>query len=321
MSAPPTPTQAEELAAAQRAGEAEWFIVQNPGSGQVQGNEKREVIERVLNEHGRRHRFVPVGAGGMLVACQLGAQWAKSEGGILIAAGGDGTLNCAAQAAMRHGVPLGVIPQGTFNLFARDHGMPEDPAESVRALFDARPVPVQVGLVNERVFLANAALGLYPKLLEDREAAKEQMGKRRRWIAVMAGLVSLIEWNWQMKLDVEMDGDMKRLKTPSLFVCNNRLQLERIGVDCASVGDGRLAALIAHPLDLWTKLKLIVRAMAGRLGDAREVDCLSMRSLQVSLRHARKIKVATDGEVQWMQLPLRFTVAPQPLMLLLPMPR
>lgn len=318
MSAPPSPSQAAQLAAAQRAGEAEWFIVQNPGSGSAQAREKREVLEAALAESCRRYRFIPVGAGGMLVACQLAAQWAKSSGGVVIAAGGDGTLNCAAQAVMQHQCTMGVIPQGTFNLFARDHGIPDDPAEAVRALCDARPVPVQVGLVNQRVFLANAALGLYPKLLEDRESAKEQLGRRRRWVALAAGLVSLIDWRWQLTLDAELDGRLGRLRTPSLFVCNNRVQLDRLGVDSACVGETHLAALVAHPMDIWTKLKLVARAITGNLGDAREVDCYYLRSLDVTTRHARRIKVATDGEVQWMELPLRFCVAPHPLMLLLP---
>jgi diacylglycerol kinase family enzyme len=318
MSAPPSLSQAAQLAAAQRAGEAEWFIVQNPGSGSVEAKEKRDVLEAALKACGRRYRFIPVGAGGMQVACQLAAQWAKSSGGVVIACGGDGTLNCAAQAVMQHQCAMGVIPQGTFNLFARDHGIPEDPAEAVQMLCDAHPTPVQVGLVNQRVFLANAALGLYPKLLEDRETAKEQLGQRRRWIALAAGLVSLIGWETKLTLDAEIDGRLTRLRTPSLFVCNNRGQLDRLGVDSGAVGESRLAALVAHPMDTWTKLKLLARAIAGHLGDANEVDCYYLRSLDVTTRHARRVKVATDGEVQWMQLPLRFTVAPHPLMLLLP---
>ena len=323
MSAPPTSSQSKEFAAAEKAAAGEWFIVLNPGSGAEEAHGKRELIETTLAGTGRRYRFIPVGAGGMLVACQLAAQWASAAGGVLVAAGGDGTINCAAQAALQHRCPLAVLPFGTFNLFARDHGMPEDPAEAILALQDAWPQQVQVGTVNQRVFLANAAVGLYPKLLEDRETIKEQMGKRRRWIALMACLVSLVRWRSQMRLEAELDGTLMRLRTPSLFVCNNRVQLERLGIDpevVATVGEGRLAALVTHPVGLAAKLKLVLRAAMGRLGDALEIDSYSLRSLGVSTRSAQRLKVATDGEVQWMQLPLRFAVSPRPLTLMVPRP-
>lgn len=320
MSAPPSPLQAAELAAADYAS-AEWFIVLNPGSGPAEAGSKREALEAALAATGRRHRFVTVGPGGMLAACQQAGEAAASARGVLVAAGGDGTLNCAAQAALRNGCPLGVVPQGTFNLFARDHGLPEDPAECVQALHVAVPRPVQVGLVNGRVFLANAAVGLYPKLLEDREEFKEQLGRRRRWIALLSSLYTLAEWRWEMRLDAELDGELKSLRTPSVFVCNNSVQLRRLGIAeevVEPVGEGRLVAIVAHRLDLGAKLRLAWGAAFSRLGDAGEIDCYSLRSLGVTTRWARRLKVSTDGEVQWMQLPLRFTVSPQPLMLMLP---
>lgn len=319
MSAPPSPRLTAELAAAEYA-TAQWFIVQNPGSGPAEAAAKRAALEGALAATGRRYRFVS-DSGGVLAACRRAGERAAAARGVLVAAGGDGTINCAAQAALRHGCPLGVVPQGTFNLFARDHGLPEDPLECVQALHAAVPRPVQVGLVNERVFLANAAVGLYPKLLEDREEFKEQLGRRRRWIALLSSLYTLVEWRWEMRLDAELDGELKSLRTPSLFVCNNRVQLERLGIAgeiVAPVGDGRLAALVAHPLDLGAKLRLASRAALSRLGEAREIDSYSLRSLGVTTRWARRLKVSTDGEVQWMELPLRFTVSPQPLLLMLP---
>ncbi|HSN80882.1 MAG TPA: diacylglycerol kinase family protein, partial [Rhodoferax sp.] len=73
-------------------------------------------------------------------------------------ADGDGTLNTVAQAAHAVGCAMGVVPQGTFNYFARTHGIPVDPREAVRLLLHAAPQPVQVDGVNDRVFLVNASL-------------------------------------------------------------------------------------------------------------------------------------------------------------------
>lgn len=300
-----------------------FVIVANPGSGPQAGHSVREEIEAAFADSGRRWELVEVGAQGVLAACEEAAARAAAARGVLVAVGGDGTVNAAAQAALRNGCPLGVVARGTFNLFAREHGLPLDPAEGFRALLDAQVHPVQVGLVNQHVFLANAAVGLYPKLLEDREEAKERLGKRRRWIAVAAGLKTLLEWRWPLVFDAELDGEVARVRTPSLFICNSRLQLERVGIgeDVTSrVGRGSLGVLMAAPLGAWGKLKLLGRAALGRLGDARELVSLPLRSLNLSTRSrsTRKLKVSADGEVLWMEPPLRFSVSPQPLQLLVP---
>jgi diacylglycerol kinase family enzyme len=317
-----TPSHAASLAAAEPSSGPSWFIVMSPAADAEQAREKREAIGRPLQAAGRPHRFVEA-EGGIVAACDNAARLAAQDGGLLVAAGGDGTVNCAAQAALRHGCPLGVVPMGTFNLFAREHGMPLDPAEAVRALLAGQPEPVQAGLINTRVFLVNASIGLYPQVLEDRENAKQQLGKRQRWIALAAGFVSLFKWHRRLTLDAELDGRLTRLRTPSLFVCNNRLQLRRVGIDEAQVGEvgsGRMVALAAHRVGGWSKLKLLLRGLVGKLGDSPEIDTFGMRSLDVAVPFARRIKVATDGEIQWMTLPLRFSVSPRPLCVVLPPP-
>jgi diacylglycerol kinase family enzyme len=300
--------------------DAEWFIVMNRGSGAGEKDEVRRTVDAELMAAARRHRFVPVGPGGIVQACQDAARLAGGHGGILVAAGGDGTINCAAQAALAQDCPLGLIPQGTFNLFARELGLPLDAGEATRALLRAAPEPVQVGWANQRVFLVNASLGLYPKLLADREAVKQKLG-RRRWIALLAGLKSLLQWRAQLVLDVEMDGELRQLRAASVFVCNNRLQLQRVGIPdevVCQVAQGRLACLLVRPLGPWAKLRMLAAAAFGRLGEEPEIQSLALRSLTVAARSARRVKVATDGEVQWMQLPLRLTVAPRPLRVMLP---
>ena len=118
---------------------------------------------------------------------------AMAQGGAVVAAGGDGTINAVAQEAHDAGCPMGVLPQGTFNYFSRTHGIPTETTEAIRALMSSRVEPVQVGLVNENVFLVNASLGLYPALLEDREQFKQRFhqspgreGARHRDSAVAA---------------------------------------------------------------------------------------------------------------------------------------
>lgn len=70
---------------------------------------------------------------------------AGAQEGVLVGAGGDGTLCTVAHAALDAGCPFAVLPRGTFNYFSRDHGIPADLEHSTRLLLDARAWPAQVG--------------------------------------------------------------------------------------------------------------------------------------------------------------------------------
>ncbi len=134
---------------------------------------------------------------------------------------------------------MGVLPQGTFNYFVRTHGIPTNAADAAQALLYSVPAPVQVGLINDRVFLVNASLGLYPELLQDREVYK------------------------------------------ALF-----------------------------------------RGAIGTLGETSTVESFKFHRMVVAPRlllvGRRTVKVALDGEVTWMRVPLDFRVSPKPLYLLKP---
>lgn len=303
-------------------GAAPLFVVINPGSGAHDAVQTREVLSRVFDEARRPAWFADLASPSRVAwACGEAAAKAQKAGGILVAAGGDGTLNAAAQAAMAHGCPLGVIPQGTFNLMARDNGIPEDTEAAARALLRASPRPVQAGVVNGQLFLVNASVGLYPQLLQDRESFNARFG-RQRWGALVSGLVTLFKWRRQLVLDIVLDGRHTTLVTPTLFVANNRLQMERLGIEeqvAAQVGENRLAGVAPRPIGSWAMLGLVLHGALGRLGEADNVQSFSFHRLDVKLRRRmRSVKVSTDGEVRAMAPPLCFMVSPQPLMLMAP---
>ena len=207
-----------------------------------------------------------------------------------------------------------------FNYFARTHGIPADLDGALRVLLNEDAVPVQVGQLNERIFLVNASLGLYPQLLEDREGWKQQLG-RSRLVALGAGIRTLLRGHRSLRLTIELAGQTRQVRTPTLFVGNNALQMEQVGLpESCAIDAGALAGVMLKPLGRLALLTLLARGLFGQLGAAGEVQNFSFRRLTVQARPfgARNIKVATDGEVLWLPLPLRFQVAPQPLMLIRP---
>jgi diacylglycerol kinase family enzyme len=296
--------------------------VLNAASGEHSGTPVRTIIESALGEAGRRFEIfdgdVP---GGIAVATRRAVELAREAGGALVAAGGDGTLNSVAQAALAAELPFGVVALGTFNYFARDQQLPLEPEAAARALLEPGLRPVQVGLVNGHLFLVNASLGLYPQLLEEREQFKARFG-RRRAIALLAALVTIVRADTRLSLEIEAAGTRRVLRTAALVVDNNRLQLERLGLpETPAVDHGRLVAMFVRPTATTTLLWLLARGFAGKLDGTREVERLAVGRLQVSLAGTRRrgpLRVAIDGETLQLAQPLVFEVAPRPLQLIAP---
>ena len=300
-----------------------FFIVMNAASGHNDASDEQRVVASVLTAAGREFEFLEIDKPASIAAvCEKAVALAQARNGVVVAAGGDGTINAVAAAVLRSNCPFGVLPQGTFNYFGRANAIPQDSRAAATALLGASVSPVNVGEVNGRVFLVNASLGLYPQLLEDREAWKKQFG-RSRLVAFASGLATIFKARGQLQLEVELAGTTKSLRTPTLFVGNNPLQLAQVGIDQAqtdSVNAGALAGITVRPIGTLALLGLLVRGVIGRLGDAENIDSFSFRRLRVAVRGKRRIKVATDGEVVWMTLPLVFEVADTPLLLMVPAP-
>ena len=297
------------------------LIVINAGSGHHNSDDEQAVMARVFTQAGREFEFLAVDTPDQIdEVARHAVRQAKAQGGVVVAAGGDGTINAVARAVLGSGCPFGVLPQGTFNYFGRVHAIPQETEAAARALVGASVSPVQVGQVNGRLFLVNASLGLYPQLLEDREAWKQQFG-RSRLVAFVSGMASLLQTRSQLHLQIESAGQVAALRTPTLFVGNNRLQLTRVGIaekDANAVVNGQLAGVVVRPIGTLALFALLLRGLLGRLGDADNIHSFSFRRLTVTPRGRRRVKVATDGEVNWMQAPLVFEVADQPLLLMVP---
>jgi diacylglycerol kinase family enzyme len=301
--------------------DAPLFIVMNAGSGKHEGEDVRLVVETTLTSAGRQFSIDEVEDPEKLGAVAAAVvERARARKGVVVAAGGDGTINTVAAATLGSGCPFGVLPLGTFNYFSRAHGIPSDPRTACQMLLGRRAFAVQVGLVNDRIFLVNGSIGLYPDMLEEREEAKSQLG-RSRWVAMGAALSTLLRPHHDLRVEVELESGRKRFVTPTLFVGNNHLQLERVGIPANDLTERhRLVAVVLEPVSVVGMLLLIVRALFGRLAEAQSVHCFSFRRMTVRprLRRRRRFKVATDGEVEWLPAPLEFRVAPHPLLLLRP---
>jgi diacylglycerol kinase family enzyme len=302
------------------------FVI-NSRSGSQDGDGTRATIEAALSAAGRR---------GELHVCEPAdlprrtaelARQARETNAAIVAVGGDGTINTVAQAAHAAGCALGVIPRGTFNYFARTHGIATNVGDAMAQLLGAQAEPVQVAAVNEHLFLVNASLGLYPDLLEDREVWKNRFG-RSQWVAIWAAFATLFRAQRRLKLRIELNGAPREVQTLTLFVGNNRLQLEQVGVveDQRPDGardNGLVTAVMLKPTGTFALLRLMLRGAMGTLGEADDIERFEFQRMVVrapALMARRRMKVAFDGEVVHLRPPLDIHVLPTPLYLLKPAP-
>ena len=300
------------------------FVI-NAAAGSSDADAKREVIEAALNAGGRRGDLLFSRPAELARVAQEAAAMARADHTAVVAVGGDGTLNTVAQAAHAAGCAMGVVPQGTFNYFARTHGIAADPTEAVGLLLRSAPAPVQVAGINDRVFLVNASLGLYPDLLEDREAYKARFG-RSRWVAFVAACATLLRAQRRLRLHIETGGTVRDMQTLTLFVGNNRLQLQQFGAEpedtlAGTPGEGSMAALMLRPIGTLSMIRLMLHGAMGTLGEAQSVERFEFHHMVVRPTLApgrRLVKVAFDGEVTRMRAPLDFRVLARPLYLLMP---
>jgi diacylglycerol kinase family enzyme len=323
-SVPPTPADS----APPLDTEAALLFVINAASGAFDIDAKRAVIETALAAQGRRGELLMCTPAELpRVAAQAAAQAVRNRTAV-VAVGGDGSLNAVAQAAHAAGCPMGVIPYGTFNYFARTHGIPTEPAAAMRTLLDAQPQAVQVAAINDRVFLVNASLGIYPELLQDRETYKARFG-RSRWVAFVAACATLLRAQRRLRLHIEMGNTVRDVQTLTLFVGNNRLQLQQFGADpedtvAGTPGHGSMAALMLRPIGTLSMFGLMLRGAMGRLGEAAGVESFEFQHMVVRPRllpgHP-EVVVAFDGEVARMRAPIDFRVLDKPLYLLQAPPR
>jgi diacylglycerol kinase family enzyme len=235
----------------------------------------------------------------------------------VVAGGGDGTVSAVAGALAGGATPLGVLPLGTLNHFAKDVGLPLDLPEAARVIAAGRVVAMDVARVNDRVFINNSSVGVYARALVDRDARRERVGLSK-WPAMFLAMWKIFRLSPMVRVTIATPEGAVVRKTPLVFIGNNcySLDLFRVGSrECLS--DGILSLYVANTSSRWGMLKLGVRAALGRLAQARDFEMTSVEAVEINSRRST-MHVAIDGEVMRMTTPLRYSISPGALNVLAP---
>ncbi|MFE0515381.1 bifunctional phosphatase PAP2/diacylglycerol kinase family protein [Streptomyces sp. NPDC058964] len=207
--------------------------------------------------------------------------------------GGDGTVNAAAATALRHGLPLAVLPGGTLNHFAYDLGV-EDVRDLAPAVRGGEAVRVDVGRFvcadREGVFLNTLSLGVYPELVRERERWSHRIGG---WPAGMLGALRVLRAD-RHPLEVELGGGVRPLWM--LFVgCGMYRRMGLAPGRRVDLADGLLDVRVVHG-GRRPALRLLAAAAAGPLTSSSSHRAVRVRRLRLA-GVAPGTPLAVDGEV------------------------
>ncbi|MGS0707599.1 diacylglycerol/lipid kinase family protein [Acinetobacter sp. ANC 3781] len=239
------------------------------------------------------------------------------ELGVIVAAGGDGTLNAVAAKLMETEIPMGILPLGTFNYVARLLNIPLDLLKAAEVIATGKMREVHVAQINDHIYLNNASLGLYPLFIQKRELYNQRFG-RFALNAYISGLDVLIRDRKELKLEVEVDGKKYPVKTPLIFFGNNQLQLAEMNLRIAeSAEKGKVAGLVVAKSDKRTLFKILWQLIKGNLDKAPDVYSFSADEVKIYSKR-KKLTVALDGEIVEIQPPLKISVRKNALKIMVP---
>lgn len=236
---------------------------------------------------------------------------------LLVAGGGDGTVGAIAAYLVDGDVAFGVLPLGTLNHFAKDLGIPLVLEQAVGVIADGHRVAVDAGELNGRVFLNNSSLGLYPRIVSDREQARHRlhMGK---WPALARATWHALRDPHAFTVNIRVDGEVLQRRTPFVFIGNNRYQLQGFAAGSRPrLDEGVLSLYVLRPQTFLGFLRIALRAVLGRVSSSEDFESFTATELQVESSRAQ-VGVALDGEVAQMDTPLRYRIRPRALQVLAP---
>jgi diacylglycerol kinase family enzyme len=237
---------------------------------------------------------------------------------LFIACGGDGTIHHVMQALVLTDATLAVIPSGTYNHFARDLGIPLEWLAALEVALNGDAKRIDCARVNNRYFVNNVSLGLYPELVAKRE---ERGRDYPRWKARIYAFYATLRKYRHVTLAVEAGTLQEVVRTHVFMVSNNSYDLERFGVEAPreTLTGGRLSVYWLPHTSRLRLTRYMARYLAGRV---RTIPGFrSFRTISLRVQSARpELKVGVDGELFTLTTPLTIAIVPQSLTVRVPRP-
>ena len=241
----------------------------------------------------------------------------RGEVDAVVTGGGDGSVGTVAGLLAGSRIPLGILPLGTLNHFARDLGIPPNLDGAIDLIADGATRAIDVAEVNGHTFVNNSSVGIYAMLVLERERLRNDHGLSK-WAAMTLACFRLLRRFSLRRITVTAEGRRMAHRTPLVFIGNNayRLHPPELGTR-ASLVDGLLWICVARQQGRWQLLWLACRSLLGVRLSLRDLEIVCADAVEIGSR-ASRLPVAVDGEVRIIRPPLRYRVRPRALQVFAP---
>ena len=230
----------------------------------------------------------------------------------IVAAGGDGTLVCLIGRALELGVPVGLVPLGTFNDLARSLAIPLDVAGACAVIASGRTRTIDVAHVNGAYYVNEASMGISSRLARLQTPADKQ---RLGFIAVVMSAFQALRHSRSFHAEVAYDGKRERFRAVQLTVANSNRFGGFVTVDDAAIDDGWLYLYAVEIKNVLQVFSVVHAMMLGRRKPARGLRTYRAKAFQVQTH--RPHRITADGEPAG-ETPAHFKVEPKALRIFVP---
>lgn len=289
-------------------------VIINPEAARAASDDLAHRIQRILSGH-QIPVSIRVTRNADLLA-NTGELLRESCDGIAVA-GGDGSVSTVADICAREKVPIGVLPLGTHNHFARDALLPLELEESLACIAARRTRCVDLGSVNGRFFINNSSIGAYPRAVQERHRLESRVLMKRQIAAIIA-TVRVFARRPEIHANLHIEDEVIHRSSPFVFVGNNRYTVNPFAPQLRkSLNNGELCLFTASHTGLLPFVRMIWLACLGRLENA---DGFEMRICRRVVIHLPKpvLRVSKDGEVLQLSTPLEYECVPRALEIFAP---
>lgn len=307
-------TQAGIAAGPSPAGRRRVLIIHNPNAGRRQRRHRLQTVVAELERLGARIELRPTAGPGDAIRFAHAALASAAAGDgpdVVVAAGGDGTINEVVNGLAGGPLPLALLPLGTANVLAAEIGLEEHPDEVVRAILHGPAVPIHLGDANGRRFTLMAGIGLDADVV----ATVSQRLKRRtgKFAYAVATLMRWIEYR-RHRFRIDIDGVPH--EAAAAVVANGRYYAGRFV--CA--GEARLTEPCLHVClfekpGRWQAACYMLALFGGFLPRLKSYRVVTGREIEILEEGERPVQ--GDGDVIT-RLPARIRVADETIALVMP---
>ncbi|HYP13940.1 MAG TPA: diacylglycerol kinase family protein [Bryobacteraceae bacterium] len=292
------------------------FLIYNPFAGKLI-RKRDQLLQRTIDElRSRGHQVTAIPTRGPRTAADLARECVDQGADLILAAGGDGTINEVLNGIVHSDVPLAIVPAGTANVLAVELGIGTQMTMAARKLEDLVPARISVGLLennqDRRHFILMAGAGFDAMILYTIDAKlKAAFGKAAYWFGGFNHFAKPLP-----EFDVVIDGTRSRWS----FALASRVR--NYGGDLwiargASLFSDQFELVLFEGNNSLPYVKYLIGIMANRLSTMRGVSVTKAESIVLECSSDPGIYVQIDGEHAG-RLPARLSIVPRSLTLLIP---